>query len=66
MPKFQVEVTWRTVHVQRAIVSVEADDKFQASDLAYDLVSSGEEDPEWGAESIVEGDYIVNTVEEIK
>ncbi len=66
MPKFQVEVMWQQVEVQRAIVEVEAEDKFKASDLAYDLVSAPEYAGDWDELGIIGGNYIVNTVEEIE
>lgn len=58
--KYQVEVTWRTVHVQTSVIEVEAEDKFDAADIAYDIAT--ESDLDWSKEEIVDGDYVCRVV----
>lgn len=66
MPKYAVEVTWRTVTVQHASVEVEVDgDKFAAGDMIYDLIVDGDIEPDWGREDIIDADYIVGSVTEV-
>lgn len=53
MPKFQVELEWRTVEVATALVEVEADNALDASIKAEEMANQG--DVSWGKSEIVEG-----------
>lgn len=63
MPKFNVLVTRWTTNVERATVVVEAEDEFQASDIAYDLcVDDG---VEFTDSAIVDEEYRTQSVTEV-
>lgn len=56
MPKFEVEVCWRTVHTQWGKVEVEAEDEDAAEDAVSDMADN--DDIDWGKEEVVDGEHI--------